>query len=733
MPVSGSAVEVLAFVDQFGVPVFPCRANARTPATSHGFKDATTSHDAVTAWARGSVNWGMPTGAASGFVVLDVDMKNGKDGLETLRALEARHGKLPETAVVLTPSGGFHYWFRPPEGVAIGSSADKLGSGLDIRGDGGYVCIPPSSIDGKAYTWEASSDPAEVGFAEFPAWMIYLLAKPTPRAAATNGEIRHIGAGGRNAHLTSLAGSMRRRDMSYAAILAALEVENAGRCDPPLEPDEVEKIAKSVSRYAPSSLSNPSDFSAPNHFRPPNDVSASGQTSEPRYANGRAEGTETPTPEQRATTEETSNIYQRASDGKAPELSERAKFLETPNSDERASRLQTPKAEERAHEPETPGHGQREASLWPRPLNLVELAGQTPSQPETIDGLGWLPVGYATLFSAHGGSGKSSVALHMMVCIALGIPFFGNPVKPRRVMYLSCEDRVRTLHWRLSRICAHLGIDLASLDGKLDILDLVGHEAVLWDRDPRTGQTMTMAYAVLRDRIVDAGIEVLTIDGVTDTFAGNENARSEAKRYVNALVSIMPEHGALLLIGHVAKLNAGAASDTSEGYSGSTGWHNACRARWYLRPDGEDRRTAEGMILELQKNNAGRSGSSINLKWDQEAHMFLGEFKQESLFDQKHRNQDEEDGVLLAIKNCTVPIPATYMGPRTAFSVLSQTPNFPKSLGPESDSKRRFWRIIERLRQYTYVEDTEYRRSQGHKGLRITLTTEGERRCASIL
>lgn len=57
--------------------------------------------------------------------------------------------------------------------------------------------------------------------------------------------------GQRNAALTSLAGSMRHRGFGGSAIRSALLAENQEKCDPPLDEDEVERIAASVSRYEP--------------------------------------------------------------------------------------------------------------------------------------------------------------------------------------------------------------------------------------------------------------------------------------------------------------------------------------------------------------------------------------------------------------------------------------------------------------------------------------------------
>ena len=54
---------------------------------------------------------------------------------------------------------------------------------------------------------------------------------------------------GRNNALASLGGSMRRRGMSQPEIEAALIAVNATRVEPPLDEQDVRRIAKSVSRY----------------------------------------------------------------------------------------------------------------------------------------------------------------------------------------------------------------------------------------------------------------------------------------------------------------------------------------------------------------------------------------------------------------------------------------------------------------------------------------------------
>jgi hypothetical protein len=124
-----------------GIPVFPLEPLGKRPIVEQGFKVATTDHPLIYAWwdRTPNANIGMPTGLLSGILVLDVDPEHG--GNESLQALPPR----PMTWVVETPSGGFPYWFAYPYGSDLRNTAGKLGPGLDTRGEGGYVVVPPRS------------------------------------------------------------------------------------------------------------------------------------------------------------------------------------------------------------------------------------------------------------------------------------------------------------------------------------------------------------------------------------------------------------------------------------------------------------------------------------------------------------------------------------------------------------------------------------------------------------
>ena len=297
---------------------------------------------------------------------------------------------------------------------------------------------------------------------------------------------------------------------------------------------------------------------------------------------------------------------------------------------------------------------------WPPSIDLHALSQKEPHPPSFIlpD---WLPCGYATLFAGHGGVGKSALALMLAVCISMGLPFMGINVERRRVLYLSCEDREGLLHWRLTRICTYLGISLSDLAEWLDIIDLVGHETILY-QPGRDGLTLTGAYRQLAAMIRVGLVQVLMVDGISDTYDGNENARAEVKAFVNALLALIPpDDGAVVLVGHVSKPAAG--SKYSEGYSGSTGWHNSVRARWYLYPetmvgdDGRPERTGN-LCMELQKSNLGPADKAVKFSWNPAAGLFVPkEVAAESLYDRVHRQNIERNAIMsafLACKACSI-------------------------------------------------------------------------------
>jgi putative DNA primase/helicase len=157
-----------------GLPVFPlhsinkrsvctcgrsnCKSPGKHPRIKEGFRKATTDEAQIRKW---WTRWGEKAnigGALGGqFVAVDVDVADSKGGQDSLRALQDEYGQFPATATAKTGKygrrRGKHYFFLASG--EIGSGAAVLGHhGIDVRGVGGYVVLPPSRHrSGVDYEW----------------------------------------------------------------------------------------------------------------------------------------------------------------------------------------------------------------------------------------------------------------------------------------------------------------------------------------------------------------------------------------------------------------------------------------------------------------------------------------------------------------------------------------------------------------------------------------------------
>jgi hypothetical protein len=135
-----------------GWRVFPCIKRGKRPLIKNWQELATTDARVVQGWWKQwpDANVAVVTGASSGVFVLDVD---GADGEVSLAILQDEHGPLPGTLESRTGGGGRHLFFKH-DGTPVKNSTGKLGKGLDVRGDGGYVIVPPSVHEtGSPYVW----------------------------------------------------------------------------------------------------------------------------------------------------------------------------------------------------------------------------------------------------------------------------------------------------------------------------------------------------------------------------------------------------------------------------------------------------------------------------------------------------------------------------------------------------------------------------------------------------
>jgi len=215
-----------------------------------GFKDATTAAAVIHKWwaQHPSANIGLRMGEVSGLIAIDVD---GPAGYVSVKGKAFPPGPVSKTG---KGEHRFYKWpgFRVPPKV-------RLLPGLDVRGDDSYIVAPPSShVLGKIYTWQDGLSLFDIDPPPVPDWLLNLLQRATKPADRSPEEPESpILEGERNAALTSLAGTMRRRNMTAGAIEAALLKENVERCKPPLAETEVKAIATSIARYEPAEEADP--------------------------------------------------------------------------------------------------------------------------------------------------------------------------------------------------------------------------------------------------------------------------------------------------------------------------------------------------------------------------------------------------------------------------------------------------------------------------------------------
>ncbi len=224
-----------------GFAVFPLKPHNKVPATSDGFKSATTAPQQINAWWDGNplYNIGIATGAVSrGLLVLDLDEddKNNKHGPEEARKwLVQRKTDFPKTATVRTGRGGIHMFY-----YGQGRNRSNLLPGVDVRGEGGYIVAPPSiHPNGNTYKWLCPFPPP---IANANGTVYDFICQTDSFGGAGGFQLRlSIPTGQRTGTLIKLIGSLKAKGLSDEAIQAAVRAENEKCCSPPLSDRELEK------------------------------------------------------------------------------------------------------------------------------------------------------------------------------------------------------------------------------------------------------------------------------------------------------------------------------------------------------------------------------------------------------------------------------------------------------------------------------------------------------------
>jgi hypothetical protein len=237
------------------IPVFPCKVNKK-PLTPHGFKDATTDPKVICQmWERYREVpcIGVPTGEASDLLVIDVDVDDGKQGEESLAHLEEIYEPLPTRRKVRTGGGGIQYVFRYAVGYGRIGNLTNLLPGIDVRGEGGYIILPPSISHKGPYTWE---EKGKRGYA--PEWLIDLILTPPSKNGRGGGTDSFLGEdgtvvipdGARDGTLFRLSCSLIQKGFPLTAIIAAIEETDRQCSESPGGDSRDDRSAEEIVRSA---------------------------------------------------------------------------------------------------------------------------------------------------------------------------------------------------------------------------------------------------------------------------------------------------------------------------------------------------------------------------------------------------------------------------------------------------------------------------------------------------
>jgi KaiC/GvpD/RAD55 family RecA-like ATPase len=537
-------------------PVFAC-AQSKRPVTPRGLYDATRDPGIVREQFRrdAAALIGVPTGRASGIIAIDIDVKDGAPGMEWLATNAHR---LPRTRRHRTMSGGVHLLFSAPE-QPIRNSVGKIAPGVDVRGEGGYVIFPPSP----GYSIDDDAMPAQL-----PEWLLTVISAaqeiPPPYQHPTQPS-RADFADGRGtpyalAALDAECDAIRRAPFGQqehtlnAAALKIGALAAGGEIDATYARDAL--IAAGLAMP-----SQPGREPWTHHEirakveRALRDGAARPRTAPPRQHTIRVEIIP---PEGPPYDEPPPWVY--------------------------AEPVREPVAPPPPRAPDPPPQTAPPRILPTHPPLLDDETAIPPRR--WIGGHGALPRGKLGMLCGPPGVSKTTLAMHVSIALAAGIPWGGivAPDAPHRVVICAIEDDVEELqrraHAAIPMIADH-PIDRRRVAENLRIIDLSDYVPLIEVTRDGIG-TETPGMADLRATLEALKPDVIWLDPLVEIHTGEESAASAMRPVMRALRTIAAHLDAhVSLLHHETKSGEGTALQRARG-SGAIG--GAIRLLWSLRP-----------------------------------------------------------------------------------------------------------------------------------------------------
>ena len=344
-----------------------------------------------------------------------------------------------------------------------------------------------------------------------------------------------------------------------------------------------------------------------------------------------------------------------------------------------------------------------------------------------------LPFDALSLLAAHGGMGKSLMAMQLAAHTATGRPFLALPTEKINTLFFSAEDSTDAIRRRFAAICKADGLDPEEVDRNLIVLDATAAPCLFHEESHegvRTGKP-TAHYHELKALIEAEGVGFLIVDNASDSFGANPIDRQAVTKFIRALVRLVHDvGGAVLLLSHVNKVTSrnGPKQTNDEGYADSAAWHNAARSRLFLNNNDKG-----GLTLAHNKNNYGKKQPVLNLAFREDG---------SSLYAVDSAQAGEFDGtdpaaILLAglarvpllqlihefyIRNESIsPSPNSHQTNAHTMLRLENHYPFPR----EKRGKAECFACLRELQREGYLQVETYSTRQRHLADRWQLTNEG--------
>ena len=232
---------------------------------------------------------------------------------------------------------------------------------------------------------------------------------------------------------------------------------------------------------------------------------------------------------------------------------------------------------------------------------------------------GWLSC-RLTLFTGHGGVGKSQLALQLAAAVASNISSHwipssssGHTTSTRialsgghSVLVASWEDEADEVHRRLSSMAKSMHWSAADkIEERLHFADLAG-KGPLWGRRQQRGELeLTEIGEELQALAKQIEARLLIIDPRAAAYGGDENHRAQVRAFISHWDRWARDRKcAVLLVDHLPKTAIQAGFTKGSSYAGSTDWHNAPRCVWTLD---------EQHTLLCEKSNYGSTPDPVSL------------------------------------------------------------------------------------------------------------------------